>query len=137
MSETQFTSVVPEGWQRGRGYAHAVAVETAKKLVFIAGQVATKGGDNQNIVSEDFVVQWDQCLANFKTVVEAAGGTVESVVALRIFVTDVNEYQTNLAATGEPYKRHFGRHFPAITLVGVTGLAAPGAKIEIEGTAAI
>jgi enamine deaminase RidA (YjgF/YER057c/UK114 family) len=137
MSKSESSPIVPEGWQRAHGYSHGVVAEGARRLVYIAGQVAGRGGDTQSVVSDDFVAQWDQVLANMKAVVEAAGGTVEDIVAVRVFVTDVDEYLANSAATAEPHRRHFGRHFPAATLVGVTGLVTPGAKIEMEGTAII
>lgn len=137
MAEAQFSAITPEGWQRGLGFSHGYTVEGGQKVLFIAGQVATERGAGEGVVSDDFVEQWDQCLANVRAVVEAVGGRMENVTALRIFVTDINEYLENAPKLGGPQRRHFGKHFPASTLVGVTGLVAPGAKVEIEGTAVI
>jgi enamine deaminase RidA (YjgF/YER057c/UK114 family) len=54
-------------------------------------------------------------------------------------VLDVAEYKKNLKPIGEVYRQYFGKHFPAMTLVGAHDLfdAADGALIEIEGVAAV
>ncbi len=136
MPDPQLTPITPDGWQRGRGFSHGMTVQGATKVLFVAGQVATQAGAT-GVVSDDFVEQWEQCMTNFQTVVEAGGGRMDQVSALRIFVTDIDEYLRSAAQLGAPHQRHLGQHFPATTLVGVTGLVQPGAKIEIEGTVVI
>ena len=105
------------------------------RILFVAGQVAWDGA--QRIVSEDFVVQLEQALANALTVVRAAGGTAESILRLTIYVTDKAEYLAALARVGEAYRRVMGRHFPAMAMVEVSGLVEAGAKVEVEATAAV
>ena len=62
----------PEALGAPIGYSNGVLTEAGGKLLFIAGQIAWD--QNQNIVSDDFVEQFDQALANVITVLEAAGG---------------------------------------------------------------
>ncbi len=131
MADAQLTYVTPAGWKRGAGYSHGLVVEGGSRVLFVAGQVATdRGGDS--VVSDDFVAQWDQCLANVLAVVETMGGTAQNIAAMRIFVTDVPEYLSSQSRLGEPHLKHLDKHFPASTLVGVTGLVQSKAKIEME-----
>ena len=102
-------------------------------MLFIAGQVAWD--QDQKIVSYDFAEQFDQALANLMTVVTAAGGTAENIARLVIYVTTKSEYVESLKSVGERYRKHMGRHFPAMVLVEVKSLLDDAAKVEIEGIA--
>ena len=136
MDELELTGVTPEGWRRGRGYSQGMQATRGSGVLFVSGQLAVaEGGDA--IVSDDFVEQWGQCLANVRAVVEAAGGRVDQVGAMRIFVTDLEEFTVNAPKLGEAQVEQLGRHYPAMTLLQVAGLLLPGAKIEIEATAVI
>lgn len=117
------------------GYSHGALTPAGSRILFVAGQV---GWDqDQHLVSDSFVDQFEQALDNVVTVVKEAGGTAENVARLTIFVTDKQEYLEGLEALGQAYRRVMGRHFPAMALVEVQAFLEPGAKIEIEGTAAI
>ncbi len=52
-----------------------------------------------------------------------------------MFVTDVVEYKDSLMTLGRVWRRHFGRHYPAMGLFGVTALFEPAAKVELMGIA--
>jgi enamine deaminase RidA (YjgF/YER057c/UK114 family) len=56
---------------------------------------------------------------------------------LTIYVTDVGAYRASLTPLGEVYRRHMGKHYPAMALVQVTALVDPNAVVEIEATAVI
>ena len=71
---TTIRAITPEGWLMGRGYQHATVAEGAKRLVQIAGQVEGSGGMPAAEFSQEIVAQFQGALANFKTVLEAAGG---------------------------------------------------------------
>ena len=105
------------------------------RALFVAGQIAWD--KDQKIVSDDFIEQFDKALANVITVVRAAGGEPENIVRLVIYVTDKLEYRERTKAVGERYRKHMGKHFPAMTLVQVAGLLDDRAKVEIEGMAVI
>lgn len=133
MASVALDGLTPAGWQRGAGFSHGVRVQGGSPL-YIAGQTAHSAGGG-GVVSDDFGAQWDQCLGNVVAVVEAGGGRADQVASLTVFITDMAEYQASLAALREPWTRHFGKHFPAITLVAVSALVDARAKIEIEGVA--
>jgi enamine deaminase RidA (YjgF/YER057c/UK114 family) len=54
-----------------------------------------------------------------------------------IFTTAIDEYRRSRPELGPVYRRHFGRHFPAMALIGVTELVEPAAKVEVVTTAVI
>ena len=105
------------------------------KLLFIAGQIAWN--ENQQIVSDDFVEQFDKALENVVTVVNAAGGEPANIARLVIYVTNKIEYRERTREVGERYRKHMGKHFPAMVLVQVAGLLDDAAKVEIEGMAVL
>jgi enamine deaminase RidA (YjgF/YER057c/UK114 family) len=111
----------PEALGAPSGYSHGVLADGGGKLLFVAGQIAWD--QNQKIVSDDFVEQFDKALANVITVVKAAGGE--------------QEYLAQTKAVGERYRKHMGKHFPAMVLVQVVSLLDDAAKVEIEAMAVI
>ena len=125
----------PEALGAPSGYSHGLLVEGGGKLLFIAGQIAWD--QNQKIVSDDFVEQFDKALANVITVVKAAGGEANNITRLVVYVTNKHEYLAQTKAVGERYRKHMGKHFPAMVLVQVAGLLDDAAKVEIEAMAVI
>src|SRR5258705_3275076 len=130
-----FELINPESLGRPRGYSNGVLTEPGGRLLFIAGQIAWD--DHQKIVSEDFVAQFDQALANVLTVVRAAGASATDVVRLVIYVTDKREYKSRTKELGNCWKSRMGAHYPAMALVEVKGLLEDEAKVEIEGIAVV
>src|SRR5215204_3041239 len=128
-----FKLINPEALGAPSGYSNGLLVEGDGRLLFIAGQIAWD--NNQSIVSDDFVEQFDKALANVITVVRAAGGEPDKIVRLVIYVTDKIEYRERTKEVGERYRKHMGKHFPAMVLVQVLGLLDDRAKVEIEGMA--
>jgi enamine deaminase RidA (YjgF/YER057c/UK114 family) len=117
-----------------RGFAHAV-VAAGGTTVHLGGQA---GHDSDGaIVSDDLVDQFDRAAANVVTALDAAGGRPEDLVSIQIFTTDIDAYRSALRDLSRIYRRHFGRHYPAIALMGVTGLFDPAAKVELVCTALI
>jgi enamine deaminase RidA (YjgF/YER057c/UK114 family) len=127
------TIINPPGLAPPRGYAHGTM--GAGAVLFVAGQIGWNR--RAEIVSDRFVEQFDQAIANVLEVVAAAGGSAESVARLTIFVIDKGEYLSSTKEIGERYRIRMGKHFPAMTLVEVKGLLEPGARVEIEATAII
>ena len=117
------------------GYSNGVLADAGGRLLFIAGQIAWD--ENQEIVSDDFVEQFDRALANVVDVLKAAGGKAENVARLVIYVTDKIEYRERTKEVGDRYRKHMGKHFPAMVLVEVKGLLDDRAKVEIEGMAVL
>jgi enamine deaminase RidA (YjgF/YER057c/UK114 family) len=130
-----FTLINPDSLGAPSGYSHGIVADAHGKLLFIAGQIAWD--QKQKIVSDDFVEQFDRALANVFAVLRAAGGKPEHVVRLVIYVTDKFEYRERTREVGERYRKHLGKHFPAMVLVQVAGLLDDAAKVEIEAMAVL
>ncbi len=130
-----FTFINPESLGPPRGYSNGVLTEPGGRLLFIAGQVGWD--ENQNIVGDGLVEQFDRALANVVAVVTEAGGKADQIARLTIYVTNKLDYRTRLVEIGERYRARMGKHFPAMVLVEVKSLLEDGAKIEIEGIAVL
>ncbi len=130
-----FTLINPDSLGAPSGYSHGVVADADGKLLFIAGQIAWD--QKQKIVSDDFVEQFDRALGNVVTVLNAAGGKPEHIVRLVIYVTDKIEYRERTREVGERYRKHLGKHFPAMVLVQVAGLLDDAAEVEIEAMAVL
>ena len=124
----------PESLGAPRGYSNGVLTKGGA-LLFIAGQIAWD--EQQQIVSADFVEQFDRALLNVIEVVRSAGGTPEQIARLTIYVTDKSEYHRRTREVGECWRARMGRHYPAMALVEVKSLLEDEAKVEIEGIAII
>jgi enamine deaminase RidA (YjgF/YER057c/UK114 family) len=135
MSREEPRPIEPPGWPRPKGYAHGMLAPAGARLLAIAGQVAWDEGEK--IVSADFVEQFERALRNVLAVLAAAGGRAEHLVRLTFYVTDKEEYRRSCRAIGERYVALVGRRYVACTLVEVKGLLEPGARVEIEATAAL
>ena len=118
---------VPHGFSQ-------VVVASGKKMVFISGQTAWDaqkkivGGDN-------LLEQAKQALRNLGAAMEAAGGSLKDIVALRIYI--VNYQPENANAVGSALRESFSQNPPASTWIGVSSLAVPEFLIEIEATAVL
>jgi enamine deaminase RidA (YjgF/YER057c/UK114 family) len=130
----KMTIINPEVLSQPRGYNNGVLFEGGS-LLFIAGQI---GWDRESrIVSDDFAQQFTQALENVLAVVRQAGGGPENIGRLLIFVTDKDEYTSSVRDIGTAYRQLMGKHFPAMTLVEISSLLEPLAKVEIEALAVI
>ncbi|MDC0135453.1 RidA family protein [Sulfitobacter sp.] len=125
--------ISPDGWAPAKGYANGVL--SADGHLFVGGQIGWTA--DQVFETHDFIGQMEQTLRNILAVVEAAGGTAESITRLTWFVIDKKEYAARQSEVGAVYRRVLGRHFPAMTMVVVAGLVEDEALIEIEATAVI
>jgi len=124
----------PAGWAKPVGYANAVAARG--RQIFVAGQV---GWDplTATFASDDFAAQTRQALANVAAVLRAAGAEPRHLVRLTWFVTSRAEYMAARLQIGVAYREILGAHYPAMSLVVVSGLVEERAKVEIEATAVV
>ncbi|MDP9223242.1 MAG: RidA family protein [Actinomycetota bacterium] len=126
--------VNPETLAPPVGFAHAV-VASGGKTVYLGGQAGmTVSGD---IVAPGLPEQFDTAAANIVTALEAAGGEPNHLVSMQIFVTSAEEYRRSLKKIGEIYRKHFGRHYPALAFFEVSGLFDRDAKVELWCVAVI
>ena len=126
-------TVQPEGWKPAKGYANGMVAEG--RVLFVGGQIGWTA--EQVFESHDFIGQMTQALKNIKAVVEAAGGQVSDIARLTWFIKDKEEYLAHQREVGQAYRRVFGRHFPAMSVIVVKDFIEEGALLEIEATAHI
>lgn len=123
----------PPGWPRPSGFSNGIAAEG--RLVFVAGQVGWN--ETGAFLSDDFVAQTRQTLANTVAVLAEAGARPEHVVRMTWYITDKAEYLARADEVGAVYREVMGRHYPAMAMVEVTALIEDRAKVEIETTAVV
>jgi enamine deaminase RidA (YjgF/YER057c/UK114 family) len=125
--------IQPDGWAPAKGYANGM--RTRDRHLYVGGQVGWNG--DQIFESKSFIGQMEQALKNIVTVVETAGGQASDLVRLTWYVIDKQEYLAAQAEVGAVYRRVLGRHYPAMTMVVVSGLVEDEALLEIEATAVL
>lgn len=116
-----------------RGGAFSAGVEApAGRTVYISGQVAMDA--EGNIVGEgDAKAQTERVLQNVVAVLEAAGGTLDDVVKVTVFITDMGMYDE----IHEVRRRFFEEPYPASSMVEVSALIEPRLLVEMEAVAVI
>jgi enamine deaminase RidA (YjgF/YER057c/UK114 family) len=129
---TDLTILQPPGWPVPRGYSNGIA--GSGQTVMIGGQI---GWDEHGRFADGFVAQVAQALRNVLAVLREAGGGPEHIARLTWYVVDIEEYRQALPALGAAYRDTLGRWYPAMTLVQVTALVEPRARVEIEATAIV
>jgi reactive intermediate/imine deaminase len=124
------TVIAPSTMHQAVGYSHAVR---AGNTLYIAGQVAVD--PEGNIAGAgDIEAQAAQVWRNLRTVLEAAGGSLDDIVKLTTFVTDLS-YRRAVGAARDAAFPH-GR-YPASTFVVIQSLARPELLVEIEAIAVL
>ena len=127
--------IQPDGWARPRGYANGIVAHGS--FLFVAGQVGWDPTNPEPTFPKGLAAQFDLALSNVMAVVKKAGARPEDVVQMTCFVTDRDEYIAQLPDIGAAWKKHFGRHYPAMALVQVARLLSDEAKVEIQAMAAV
>lgn len=116
------------------GFSHAV-VAAPGRTVYLAGQTAHDA--DGRLPGDGIVEQFDGAARNLLAALAAAGGGARDIVSIQIFVTDAAAYRACLRELGAVYRRHFGRHYPAMALFEISGLFDPAARVEIMGVAVV
>lgn len=126
--------LLPEGWAPPIGYANGIAVSDGR-MVFIAGQVGWD--EQQRFHSEGVVPQFEQALRNVLAVLACAGGKPEHICRITAFCCDKPAYLAARKELGAIWRRHMGKHFPAMSMIFVADLLDSPGKIELEATAVV
>lgn len=127
-------TVQPSHWPRPRGYANGMIAHG--RTLHVAGQVGWE--QDGTFQSDDMAFQFGRALDNVLDVVRAAGGYPEHVVSMTVYVTDLAAYKAAAAAgLGTTWRSRFGRHYPAMALVGVAGLVEERARVEVQAVAVL
>jgi len=104
---------------------YSQAVKTGN-LMFISGQIPLNP-ETGDLVSGSIADEANQVLKNIKSICEAAGNSLEDIVKITIFLTDLD----NFATVNEVMKEHFSEPYPARATIEVSGLPL-GVNVEIE-----
>lgn len=99
-------------------------------LLFVSGQAAISP-EGELVGVGDFDAQAEQTFRNLERVLAAGGSSLERVVKVTIFLTDMANFEKIVDLRG----RWFTPPYPADTIVEVSALALPGLEIEIEAVA--
>ena len=108
-------------------YTHAVSFGD---LVWASGFIATNR-DGELVGGDDVEAQTYQVLRNLEEALQAAGSSLQDILKVTVYLTDMQDRETvNIAR-----QKMFGPARPASTLIEISKLASPGAKVEIDAIA--
>ena len=127
------THVNPDSLARNPAFSHAVRVPAGSDTVYVGGQNGT--GPDGEVVGPGIGEQTRQAFENLRTCLEAAGADMTDVVKWTILCVEGVDMQEGFAASGEFWPKD--AEPPVITVAIVSGLAVPGALVEIEAVAVI
>ena len=128
------TVIHPLEWAPTKGYSAGMSAGEGAHL-FIAGQIGWDA--EQRFTTDDFIEQFALALDNVLSVVRAGGGAPEHIAEMTVYVTDLDAYRQRARELGPIWRERLGRHYPAMALVGVSGLVEQRAKVEIQARAVI
>jgi enamine deaminase RidA (YjgF/YER057c/UK114 family) len=109
------------------------AVVARGTMVFLRGQCPQDLDTAKNIDSHDPVEQTHKVMQNIKQLIEECGGTMEHLVKVVVYITDIRHREAVYRTMGEYIE---GVH-PVSTGIVVQALARPDWLVEIDGTAVI
>ena len=123
----------PPEWIRPKGYANGVTARG--NTVFVSGMVGWNAQGKFEV--RDFAGQVRQALSNVVEVLNQAKAKPENIARMTWYVVDKGEYMAAAREIGVVYREIIGRHYPAMTVVEVSGLIEAEARVEIEVTAVV
>ncbi|HET9042600.1 MAG TPA: RidA family protein [Burkholderiales bacterium] len=113
-------------------FSQAIAIEAKGKLVFISGMTA-RCPDGTIAGIGDVEAQTRQVCENLKSAVEAAGGTMENICRVDVYVRNIEHFDK----IHKVRREYFKAPAPASTMVEVTKMVSPEYLIEINAIAVI
>jgi enamine deaminase RidA (YjgF/YER057c/UK114 family) len=123
----------PADWPRPLGYSNGIVA--TGPTIFIAGQIGWDATSGR--LADGLPAQVELALRNIVTVLAEAGAAPTNIVRMTWFVTDMEQYRANAKAIGQGYRNVIGKHFPAMSVIGVACLVERDALVEIEATAVL
>lgn len=104
-------------------YSQAVK---AGNTVYISGQIPLQA-ETMELISSDFLEQARQTFENLRHITQAAGGDLNNIVRLTVYLTDLS----NFSATNDVMSSFFHEPYPARVSIGVASLPKQ-AQIEVD-----
>ena len=123
------TRINPPNFTKTVGaYSQGLKVELGDKaMVFVSGQLAMDF-DGQPVAPDDISAQTRYIFENIKTILANAGASLEDVVKVQIFLTDISKF-SQVSAVRNEYLEHIK---PVSTLVKISRTVRDGCDVEIE-----
>jgi reactive intermediate/imine deaminase len=113
-------------------FSQAIEVEAKGRLVFISGMTARRA-DGTIAGIGDIEAQTRQVCENLKSAVEAAGGKMDDICRVDVYIRDMKHFE----AIHKVRREYFGSPPPASTMVEVSGFTSPDYLIEINAIAVV
>src|SRR5204862_3752096 len=113
-------------------FSHAISAEAKGRLVFISGMTARRA-DGTIAGIGDIEAQTRQVCENIKAAVEAAGGTMDDICRVDVYVRNMEQFE----AIHKVRREYFHEPLPASTMVEVVKMTHPDYLIEINAIAVI
>jgi enamine deaminase RidA (YjgF/YER057c/UK114 family) len=132
MSQPRVQAINPWTWQDKFGFSQGALVTGGERVLFCAGQVSVDAQGNP-LHAGDMLAQLNQALTNLETVLREAGMTLQNVVRLDYYVTQMPAFLQAAAQVGP--RLAAANCKPPGTLLGVAALFHPDILVEIEATA--
>lgn len=95
-------------------YSQAIKIGN---VIYLSGQIPLNPATSE-LVSNEIQAQVDQVFKNLTAVAEAAGGNLDSIVRISVYLTDLS----NFPVVNDTMKRYFKQPYPARTTIGVAAL---------------
>jgi len=126
------TKINPWSWQDEFAYTQGWRISGPGTVVLLAGQT---GVDGQGAVvhADDFESECRLLFDNLAEVMRGAGGSLDDVFKITVYLTDIND----LDAFTRVKKEFFVKTWPAQTAIGISALAVPGLRVEVDAIAAL
>ncbi|MFQ5917654.1 MAG: RidA family protein [Candidatus Binatia bacterium] len=115
---------------QGLSFSQGVVVKGGSSMIFVAGQAAFDK-DGHVVGKGDITQQTQVTLENVKSVLESAGASLEDVVRITVFLTDIR----NMSVMQRVRADYFRSNYPASTGVQVSSLAHEDLLVEIDAIA--
>src|SRR5712664_3044898 len=113
-------------------FSQAISMEAQGRLVFISGMTARRA-DGTIAGIGDIEAQTRQICENIKAAVEAAGGTMDDICRVDVYIRNMEQFDAIHKVRGE----YFREPLPASTMVEVVKMTHPDYLIEINAIAVI
>ncbi len=127
----KITHLNPDSLHKNPAFSQAVSVEGASRMLYIGGQDGVNA--EGKLAGDDFATQTEQAYKNLLEVLKAANASQANVLKLTIYVVQGQDIRAGFAAA----QKVWGAQPTAVSVLVVSGLAVPGALVEIEAIAAL